>query len=53
MRTTSDESVSDINMPDGVPDAFCNFIEERYREWDGEFGEDVHLRRTVSLDPKR
>ena len=53
MRTTSDESVGDSSTPAGVRDAFCDFIEERYHEWEGEFGEEVHLRRAVSLDPKQ
>lgn len=33
-------------------DAFQNFIEERYGEWEQEFGEDVNARRTTSFDPK-
>lgn len=53
MRKTSDESAGDSSTADRVRDAFCDFIEERYHEWDSEFGEEVHLRRAVSLDPKR
>ncbi|MFY9919730.1 MAG: hypothetical protein WAL26_15210 [Mycobacterium sp.] len=53
MSTISDDSAGDSSAPDGVRDAFCDFIEERYHEWDGEFGEEVHLRRAVSLDPKQ
>ena len=37
----------------GDPKAFRDFIEERYSEWEREFGDDVHVRRTVSFDPKR
>ena len=39
---------------DDVPeDAFQNFIEERYAEWEIEFGDGVDTRRTVSFDPKK
>lgn len=38
---------------EGDPKAFRDFIEERYGEWEREFGDDVHVRRTVSFDPKR
>jgi len=32
--------------------AFRDFIEERYAEWEKEFGDNVHVRRTVAFDPK-
>ena len=37
---------------EGDPKAFRDFIEERYSEWEREFGDDIHVRRTVSFDPK-
>jgi len=51
MSTFFDESAGDPRMPEGSPTDFCDFIEERYREWDAEFGEEVHQRRKVTLDP--
>lgn len=36
----------------GDAKAFRDFIEERYSEWEREFGDDVHVRRTVAFDPK-
>jgi hypothetical protein len=38
---------------EGDPNPFRDFIEERYQEWESEFGDDVHVRRTVSFDPKK
>lgn len=39
---------------DDVPEnAFQTFIEERYAEWELEFGDGVDVRRTVSFDPKK
>ena len=35
-----------------TPHAFRDFIEERYTEWEHEFGDNVHVRRTISFDPK-
>ena len=32
--------------------AFRDFIEARYSEWENEFGDNVHVRRTVAFDPK-
>ena len=52
MSTIFDDSAGDPRMPAGSSTAFCDFIEERYREWEAEFGEEVHLRRKVTLDPK-
>jgi MOSC domain-containing protein YiiM len=51
MGTVFDESAGDTGTPAGSPTAFCDFIEERYQEWEREFGEEVHLRRKVTLDP--
>ena len=51
MSTFFDESAGDPRRPEGSPTDFCDFIEERYREWDAEFGEEVHKRRKVTLDP--
>ncbi len=34
-------------------DVFQNIIEERYSEWEREFGAEVDARRTVAFDPKR
>ena len=33
--------------------AFRDFIEERYAEWESEFGDNVHVRRTTAFDPKQ
>ncbi len=33
-------------------DVFANIIEERYAEWEREFGAEVDARRTVAFDPK-
>lgn len=41
------------DTPEDAPHAFRDFIEERYSEWESEFGDDVHVRRTVSFDPKQ
>jgi hypothetical protein len=34
-------------------DVFQNIIEERYSEWEREFGAEVDARRTVAFDPKK
>lgn len=34
-------------------DAFQNFIEDRYFEWESEFGDEIDARRTLSFDPKK
>ena len=52
MSTLFDESAGDTSTPAGSSTAFCDFIEERYQEWEREFGEEAHLRRKVTLDPK-
>jgi hypothetical protein len=50
---STDTSAHSAATPDGAHDAFRDFIEERYHEWENEFGDDVHVRRTVSFDPKK
>lgn len=39
-------------VPEGAPDAFVQCIEERYAEWENEFGDLVDVRRTTAFDPK-
>lgn len=34
-------------------DAFQDFIENRYSEWEHEFGDEIEARRTLSFDPKK
>jgi hypothetical protein len=53
MSTGNNTSTGPTNTPEGAPHAFRDFIEERYQEWESEFGDDVHVRRTVSFDPKK
>jgi hypothetical protein len=52
MNPNSTESSGVVGEPDPDSDPFLRFIEERYGEWAGEFGEDVHLRRTTPADTK-
>jgi hypothetical protein len=54
MRTVPDrESSGDPGAPDGAANAFVQGIEERYAEWEKEFGADVDERRTTAFDPKQ
>jgi hypothetical protein len=39
-------------VPEDAPDAFVQGIEERYAEWENEFGDTVDERRTTAFDPK-
>ena len=52
MSTGSTRSAGNSGATEGASDAFRDFIEERYIEWDREFGEEVHQRRTISDEPK-
>jgi hypothetical protein len=52
MSTGSNASSGSLETSDSVPHAFRDFIEERYIEWEDEFGDNVHIRRTTSFDPK-
>ncbi|HKV20337.1 MAG TPA: hypothetical protein VJR50_15000 [Mycobacterium sp.] len=52
MSTGSTASSGALESSDSVPHAFRDFIEERYAEWEDEFGDNVHIRRTTSFDPK-
>jgi hypothetical protein len=52
MSTGSNESSGNSGTPKGAAESFRDFIEERYAEWEREFGEEVHLRRTISPEPK-
>lgn len=52
MSTGSNASSGAPGSAEGVPHAFRDFIEERYAEWENEFGDNVHIRRTTSFDPK-
>jgi hypothetical protein len=53
MSTISNESSGASSPPEGAPDAFLDFIEERYSQWEREFAEEVHVRRTTTPNPKR
>ena len=54
MSTGSNPEVSgDSSAPEGTPDAFVEHIEERYKEWEREFGDEINARRTASFDPKK
>ncbi len=50
---STDTPTGASSAQEGDPKAFRDFIEARYSEWEREFGDDVHVRRTVSFDPKR
>ena len=50
--STGSNASSAPRTSDDVPHAFRDFIEERYAEWENEFGDNVHVRRTVAFDPK-
>ena len=50
MSTDPNREQSPEELPE---DAFQTFIEERYAEWEIEFGDGVDTRRTVSFDPKK
>ena len=52
MSTGSTRSAGNSGAPEGASDAFRDVIEERYIEWDREFGEQVHQRRMISVEPK-
>jgi hypothetical protein len=53
MSTISNESSGASSPPEGASDAFLDFIEECYSQWEREFAEEVHLRRTTTSNPKR
>jgi hypothetical protein len=50
VSTGSNESSGNAGTPEGASDDFLDFIEKRYAEWDREFGEEVHRRRTISVE---
>jgi hypothetical protein len=41
------------SVPEDAPDLVPQFIEERYLEWEREFGERVEKRRTAGFDPRQ
>ena len=53
MSSISETPAGDAGARIGASDAFLAFIEERYHEWENEFGDDVHVRRTEAFDPKQ
>jgi hypothetical protein len=54
MNTDSNRKpTGDDSAPESAPTAFARSIEERYNEWENEFGDDVDARRTTSFDPKK
>jgi hypothetical protein len=53
MSSISENPAGDASARIGASDAFLAFIEERYHEWENEFGDDVHIRRKAAFDPKQ
>ena len=45
--------MSNTGASEDAVDAFQNFIEDRYREWEIEFGDEIDARRTLSFDLKK
>jgi hypothetical protein len=46
------EITEKLKAKEDTPEQFRNFVEERYLEWEREFGEAVEARRTASFDPR-
>ena len=46
------EITEHLKAKEDTPEQFKNFVEERYMEWENEFGEGVEARRTASFDPR-
>jgi hypothetical protein len=53
MSSTPGKPAGGPDARQGASDAFRDFIEERYHEWENEFGDDVHVRRTTSFEAKQ
>jgi hypothetical protein len=53
MSSNAENPAGDATARITASDAFRDFIEERYHEWESEFGDDVHVRRTEAFDPKQ
>jgi hypothetical protein len=54
MSTDSNrKSTGDPSTPDAASDPHARLIEERYAEWEQEFGDEIDSRRTHGFDPKR
>ena len=51
MSTGSNKS-ADPKATQDAPREFREFIEERYHEWEDEFGDEVHKRRTTNFEGK-
>lgn len=51
MSTGSNKS-ADPKATQDAPREFRDFIEERYHEWEDEFGDEVHKRRTTNFEGK-
>jgi hypothetical protein len=47
------KSSGDLSAPDAASDPHAQLIEERYAEWEQEFGDEIDGRRTHGFDPKR
>ena len=47
------ESSGEPGAPEGAPNLFVQGIEERYAEWEREFGDEVDARRTLAFDPPK
>ncbi len=50
--STGSNTSSGPSTPQITPHAFRDFIEDRYHEWEAEFGDDVHVRRTTNFEGK-
>jgi hypothetical protein len=46
------DSSAGPSAPEGASHEFRDFIEQRYHEWEDEFGDDVHVRRTTNFEGK-
>jgi pimeloyl-ACP methyl ester carboxylesterase len=50
--STGSNTSSGPSTPQITPQLFRDFIEDRYHEWEAEFGDDVHVRRTTNFEGK-
>ena len=53
MSKVSDREVPENSgAPQNASEQFRDFVEQRYTEWEDEFGQGVETRRTAAFDPK-
>ena len=51
--STGSNTPSAASTPHTTEHEFRDFIEGRYQEWEAEFGDDVHVRRTTNFEGKQ